>query len=184
MQHTAPGVFRYSLFTHRTQGPIVKSKRTDTYEATSLWACVKCVPTSFLFRGHPVTLAFAVTDYKLQGKTLDELILSIAPRPFLPHLDMRGFYTMTSPVRTRGRLRVLRRPLKRKGGLDSLFKLKHTPELAAWNAGYNEAGDWDPSRPQPAAVVTAKAKAAPAKRRAKAKVTPAKRSMAKNSPGA
>ena len=134
---------------------------------------MKCGPKSFRFHGHPVTLAFAVTDYKLQGKTLDELILSIAPRPFLPHLDMRGFYTMTSRVRTRGRLRVLRRPLKRKGGLDSLFKLKHTPELAAWNAGYNQAGDWDPNRPQPAAA--AKAKAAPAKRRATAKVALANR---------
>ena len=107
-----------------------------------------------------MTLAFAVTDCKLQARTKGELILSIAPRPFPPHLDMKGFYTMESRVRARDRLRVLHRPSQRKGGLDHLFKLKWPPELSAWNAGYDEAGDWDPTlRPQPKPAPAAKAKA-------------------------
>ena len=162
--------------------PIVVSKHTDVYDTSSLWACLKGVLMSCRVRAHSVSLAFAVTDYKLQGQTTEELLLSIAPRPFPPHLDLKGFYVMVSRARTRRRLRLLHRPPRRKGGLDYLFKLKHTPELAAWNAGYNEAGDWDPSRPRPAAAATAKA--APVKRRAKAKITPVKRSMAKCSFGA
>ena len=111
-------------------------------------------------------------------------MLSIAPRPFPPHLDLKGFYVMVSRARTRRRLRLLHRPPRRKGGLDYLGKLKHTPELAAWNAGYNEAGDWDPGRPQPGAAAKARAKATSVGRRAKAKATPAKRSRAKSSLGA
>ena len=127
-----------------------------------------------------MTLAFAVTDYKLQAQTKDKLILSIAPRPFLPHINMKGFHVMVGRVRARDHLRVLHRPAQHKGGLDHLSKLKWPPELAAWNAGYDESGDWDPTQPLPAA--TAKAKATPAKRRAKAKATPAQRTATKKQP--
>ncbi len=89
------------------------------------------MPKTFRVRAHPLTLAFALTDYKLQGKTTEELLLSIAPRPFPPHLDLKGFYVMVSRARTRRRLRLLHRPDRRQGGLEYIFKLKHTPELAA-----------------------------------------------------
>ena len=91
------------------------------------------------------------------------------PRPFPPHLDLKGFYVMVSRARTRRRLRLLHRPARRKGGLDYLFKLKHTRELAAWNQGYNESGDWEPLRPRPSAAGAApKGKAKAAGRRTKA----------------
>ena len=102
------------------------------------------MPKTLRFHKHPVDSAFAVTDFKLQGKTLDELILSIAPRPFLPRLDLKGFYVMVSRVRARTRLRVLHKPPRTKGAFDTLAKMRHTPELAAWNQSYNENGDWDP----------------------------------------
>ena len=174
------------------------SKYTVDHDTHSLWACIKGVPKKIKFRTHAVALAFAVTDYKLQAQTKDELILSIAPRPFPPHLDMKGFYTMESRVRAGDRLRVLHRPSQRKGGLDYLFKLKWQPELAAWNAGYDEAGDWDPTlRPPPKPTPAAKAKAAQAKRatagpkakpvgrtKAKARAKPLKRTMAEVDRGA
>jgi len=135
--------------------PIVTSKHKDDHHTSSLWACMKAVPKKLPFHAHPITLAFAVTDFKLQGKTLDKLILSIAPRPFPPHLDLKGFYVLVSRVRAQSGLRVLHRPSKRKGGLSSLLKLQHSPALAAWNKGYNEDGDWEPLRktatPKPAA---------------------------------
>ena len=126
------------------------SRHTEIYDTASLWACVKGVPKRLRCKNHPLSLAFAVTDFKLQGKTLDELILSIGPRPFPPHLDLKGFYVAVSRVRTRKRLRVLHRPSRQQGGLDHLYKLRHTKELATWNAGYNECGDWEPAR-RPAA---------------------------------
>ena len=57
---------------------------------------------------------------------------------------------MVSRVRSRGGLRVLQRPSKRKGGLSHLLQLKHSVALAAWNAGYDTVGDWDPHREPPA----------------------------------
>jgi hypothetical protein len=90
---------------------------------------------------------------------MDELLLSIAPRPFPPHLDLKGFYVMVSRARTRRRLRVLHRPPRRKGALDHLFKLKHTAELGAWDKGYNASGEWNPARAQPNVAPKAHAKA-------------------------
>jgi len=128
----------------------VKSKHRDVHDTASLYACMKGVPKQVAFHAHPITLSFAVTDFKLQGKTLDELILSITPRPFPPRIDLKSFYVMVSRVRTRAGLRVLHRPPTRAGGLNYLLKLQHTKPLAAWNEGYNDAGDWDPLRTRPA----------------------------------
>ena len=146
------------------QVPIITSKHKDTHDTTSLWACMKGVPKKIAFHAHPITLAFAVTDFKLQGKTLDKLILSIAPRPFPPHLDLKAFYVMVSRVRGRHGLRVLHRPAKHRGGLLHVLKLKHAPALKAWDEGYNESGDWDPLRPRPPPVGEASNERAPRKR--------------------
>jgi len=152
-----------SLVDNAVVVPIVQSKHVDTYDTTSLWACLKGVPKTLRFRPHPVTIAFAVTDFKLQGKTKDELLLSIAPRPFPPHLERKAFYVMVSRVRTRRRLRVLHKPAKAKGGFGNILQMKHTPELAAWNDAYDENGDWEPERAQQRAAP--KVKAPPSERR-------------------
>ena len=89
-----------------------------------------------------LTLAFALTDFKLQGRTLGELILSICQRPFPPHLDLRGLYVFISRVRRRCRLRVLSRPSDEAGGLSFLLKLQHLVELGVWDRGYDPQGDW------------------------------------------
>jgi len=107
---------------------------------------MKNVPKVLHFHSHPITLAFAIADYKLQGKTLAKLIISVAPRPFSPHVDLKGFYVMVSRVRARGNLRLLHRPQKRQGGLNHLRRLHHTAALAAWHDGYNALGDWEPNR--------------------------------------
>ncbi|CAK0867394.1 unnamed protein product [Prorocentrum cordatum] len=105
--------------------PILCSKHPKEHDMTSLFSCVKAMPKNVRHRGHAITFAFAVTDYKLQGKTKDNLILSIAPRPFPPHLDLKGFYVDVSRVRKRSGLRVLRLPPQRMGGLKHLYKLRY-----------------------------------------------------------
>lgn len=122
--------------------PIQISKHTQEMDTTSLFANLKALPKKLRFRSHACTLAFAVTDYKLQGKTKDELIMSIAPRPFPPHLDLKGFYVDVFRVRARRSLRVLHKPPSRLGGLDHLYRLQHTRELSIWNRAYNRQGDW------------------------------------------
>ena len=152
-----------SLLDNAIVVPIVQSKHVETYETTSLWACLANMPKTLRIRPHPVTLAFAVTDFKLQGKTKDELILSIAPRPFPPHMDRKAFYVMVSRVRKRTRLRVLHKPTRAQGGFENLLRMSHTKELAAWNEGYNDNGDWEPERAL--CHATSAAKVPPSKRR-------------------
>jgi len=119
--------------------PVVASKHTDVYDTCSLWACLKAVPKKFRFRPHPVTLAFAVTDYKLQAQTKDELLLSIAPRPFPPQLDLKGLYVMVSRLRTGCRLRVLHRTHRSKGG----FALEAQGLHCSEGEGCRAEAQWD-----------------------------------------
>lgn len=105
---------------------MVKDRKTGVQKLTKK-------PTSGLFlRVHAVTLAFAVTDYKLQGKSLDRLILSLAPRKFHPPFYMHSLYVLLSRVRTRSGLRILSKP----ADWDHLKKLRHEPELEIWERSY------------------------------------------------
>ena len=58
---------------------------------------------------HSCRLAFAMTDFKLQERTLPKLILSICKRPTPPWMELTGFYVLISRVRTIEGLRVLYR---------------------------------------------------------------------------
>ena len=79
--------------------PIVASPDLLEYDTSSLYSTMSNIPRVLKHRGHPLTLAFAMTDFKVQGRTCDYVNLSIAARPFPPHLDMKGFYVMISRVR-------------------------------------------------------------------------------------
>ena len=79
--------------------PILESTASLEYDTCSLFSTMANIPRTLHYRGHPLTLAFALTDFKVQGKTLGYLTLSIAARPFPPHLDLEGFYVMASRVR-------------------------------------------------------------------------------------
>ena len=79
--------------------PVTRSQDLQEYDTGSLYATMENVPRTLRYRGHHTTLAFAITDFKVQGRTVPFVILSIAARPFPPHLDMKGFYVMISRVR-------------------------------------------------------------------------------------
>jgi len=60
------------------------------------------------FRKHPVDLLFAVTYHKLQGVTLDKLILSISKHPnHLLRLALSSLYVGISRVKKLDDIRVL-----------------------------------------------------------------------------
>ena len=66
------------------------------------------MPPKLNVKRHEIDLAFAVTDYKVQGKTLDYIILSIGPRDgLMPHLSLTDVYTLASRVRLGSRLYVV-----------------------------------------------------------------------------
>ena len=123
--------------------PVKVSQHRFQVDTNSLYAILNNVPKSVHYRSHAITLAFAVTDYKLQGKTLDDLILSINPRSLPPHLDLKGFYVLVSRVRKLKGLHLLAPPGTGKRDLRYLFKLVHKKELAIWNGGYDAYGYWD-----------------------------------------
>ena len=92
---------------------------------------------------HSCRLAFAMTDFKLQGRALSKLILSICKRPTPPWMELAGFYVLISRVRTMEGLRVLYRDEQ---GLAHLRTLQWKPQLGAWVQGYDDQGRWSDKR--------------------------------------
>ena len=93
-----------------------------------------------VFRKHPVDLLFAVTYHKLQGLTLDKLILTINkhPNPFL-RLVLSSLYVGISRVHNLSEVRVL--PYTDED-VDYLVKMKFDDLLPAWIKNYTNEGRW------------------------------------------
>ena len=91
-----------------------------------------------VFRKHPVDLLFAVTYHKLQGLTLDKLILTINkhPNPFL-RLVLSSLYVGISRVHNLSEVRVL--PYTDED-VDYLVRMKFDDLLPAWIKNYTNEG--------------------------------------------
>ena len=98
-----------------------------------------------------ITLGFALTDYKLQGKTLKYLILNLTKHSWPPHMDLEGLYVLLSCVKELGHLRLLNGVSKDRSELSYLLNLKHRAELAIWSEGYDDSGRWCPEQAKTAA---------------------------------
>jgi len=81
---------------------------------------------------HSCRLAFAMNDFKLQGRALPKLILSICKRPTPPWMEFAGFHVLISRARTIKGLRVLNRDEQ---GLAHLRALQWKSQLGAWMQG-------------------------------------------------
>ena len=92
------------------------------------------------FRKHPVDLLFAVTYHKLQGLTLDKLILSINKHPnWRLRLVLSSLYVGLSRVHKLDDIRVLDYCDE---DVDYLITLKLDDLLKAWLNNYTEEGRW------------------------------------------
>ena len=132
---------------------VLDSKDQRTHKCRSLYAASAGIPKEVEYLGHKITTNFGSTDYKLQGMTLEKLIMSVAPRPFPPPVDMEGFYVFVSRLTMMAGLRLLSKPKGRKDkqgrcihGFYNLLDLQHPPELRVWYEGVDETGDWDVDR--------------------------------------
>jgi hypothetical protein len=95
-----------------------------------------------VLRDHGVHLAFALTDFKMQGQTLKKIILSLGLKPHPQRQwDMAGLYVCVSRVRRSDCIRTLRPPVGT--NFYYLCKLKHDKTLHVWKEGYTD-GLWDP----------------------------------------
>ena len=89
---------------------------------------------------HPYDLAFALTDYKLQGRTLPKLILSVCHRHRMPWMTLQSFYVLISRVTRMSGLRLLQHD---ETGLHNVLTLMPDKYLYSWERGYDTNGMWN-----------------------------------------
>ena len=160
------------------------SSEADSVELRSLFAAHHNYAETVLVRTHQYSLSFGLTNFKLQGRTLPQLILSLCHRTKTPYMTLAAFYVLVSRVRRFSALRLLYHD---QAGLDKVSWLQHDPYLYAWVRGYDRAnGRWSDAlaasalRDVRAVREAAKARAAEAK---KTKAARAKAARAKVAQG-
>jgi len=121
----------------------VKSERSVAYKTTSVEATRRALPPSLGVRRLEVDLAFALTDFKFQGKTLEYIILSLGNRGGLPCWSLESFYVLFSRVRKGSNIYVLGVDGSNPKSNDHLRKLRHDVTLDLWHKGYTAAGEWN-----------------------------------------
>ena len=119
----------------RSKGKLIPIK----YVASEIDKNNKNIRTTH-YRTHPVDLLFAVTYHKLQGLTLNALVLSINKHPTAKlRLTLPSLYVGASRVHNLDQLRVL--PFW-KEDVEYLTSLKSDPLLKLWFENYTKDGIW------------------------------------------
>ena len=120
--------------------PVLVGNTSVKFNPCSVWAAQMGIPKNLQVKKHQIDLAFAVTDYKVQGKTLEHFIISIGPRNgIMPALTLTDLYVLVSRVRSGNRLYVI--GFDPAVQSDHLRKLKPSSMLAIWEAGYHDSCD-------------------------------------------
>ena len=115
--------------------PVVRSRESEEVQLCGTFQGVIRV------KPHPVDLGFSLTFHKVQGQTLDRVIVDLNDRPFRPAVDFFSLYVAISRVRRGCDIRVL--PLQ-PGQLRRirLLSLQPPEELRLWLSCFNESGEW------------------------------------------
>ena len=143
---------------------LLPSSNVEDADCYSFYSAQQGLAQKVEVRGHPYLLAFALTDYKLQGRTLPKLILSVPKRSRMPWMLLSAFYVLVSRVRELDGLRLLQVDQE---GLDAVAALGSDEYLHAWEQGYGDDGMWSDDRA--AAALTALRERRQAAREAKKK---------------
>ncbi|KAJ8599440.1 hypothetical protein CTAYLR_007447 [Chrysophaeum taylorii] len=117
-----------------------KPVQVDLYSKTAAANNIEATPKA---RCHTHMLAFALADYKLQGRTLPRLVINLPHRKKLPWMTLVAFYVLVSRVTTRAGLRFL---MKDDRAIDALVELRHNAHLHAWLHGYDSNRCWNPEK--------------------------------------
>ena len=120
--------------------PLLLSSDAEEVDCYSVYAAQHAISRRVLIKRHPYDMAFAITDYKLQARTLPKLILSICKRKRMPWMSLQAFYVLISRVTSMSGLRLLQYD---KLGLQSVGKQMPDMYLYAWERGYNPDGIWN-----------------------------------------
>lgn len=96
---------------------------------------------ALLHQSHAVELGFAYTDFKIQGATVEKLILLLMKRPSVPHLTIGSVYVGFTRVKRNEDLRIW--PMKIvDDNIIHLTKLKRSVGLRMWKNNYIN-GRWN-----------------------------------------
>jgi hypothetical protein len=120
--------------------PLLLSSAEDV-DCYSVYAAQHSVSRRVLIKRHPYDMAFAITDFKLQDRTLPKLILSLPKRHELPWMTLQSFYVLILRVPCMAGLRLLQYDRK---GLQSVRTQMPDIYLYAWERGFDDSGLWKP----------------------------------------
>jgi hypothetical protein len=120
--------------------PVLLSPKDESADCYSMYAAQQGIARQVSIKRHSFDLAFALTDYKLQGRTLPKLIISVCKRKRMPWMTLQSFYVLVSRTTTMAGLRLLQYD---NVGLDSLRKQMPDKYLYAWERGYDDNGKWN-----------------------------------------
>ena len=115
--------------------PLFTEGNDSEEDLNSLYAAHEGIAHRVSVKGHGYAIAFAMTDFKLQGRTLPKLIISICDRPRPPYMTLPAFYVLSSRVQSRQGLRLLQLDKK---GLSGVSHLKPSETLHGWEHGYSK----------------------------------------------
>ncbi len=104
-----------------------------------MYAAQQGLPRQLFIKRHPYDLAFALTDFKLQGRTLPKLIISVCKRYRMPWMTMQSFYVLISRTKSMNGLRLLQYD---RVGLEKVRQQMPDMYLYAWERGYDKNGTW------------------------------------------
>ena len=155
--------------------PILLSPNAEDVDCYSLFAAQQGIAQKIRVKCHQYGLAFCLTDFKLQGRTLPKLILSICKRQRLPWMTLASFYVLISRVREAAGLRLLQHDRE---GLALVAELQGDEYLHAWECGYDADGCWDDARAASALRATREAREAAKKAERLRKAEAAREAMA------
>ena len=120
--------------------PVLLSPNAEEVDCFSLFAAQQGIAQKIRVKCHQIGLAFCLTDFKLQGRTLPKLILSICKRKRLPWMTLAAFYVLISRVCKASGLRLLQ---KDRHGLQTVIVLDGDMYLHSWECGYDKDGCWN-----------------------------------------
>ena len=113
--------------------PVLCSVNLHEVDNLSTYAAQQGLAQKLRVKIHQYDFAFALTDYKLQGRTIPRLVLSVCRRHRAPWMYLSAFYVLISRVRELSGLRLL---LNDKDGLQKVAEQESDEYLHAWHRGY------------------------------------------------
>ena len=125
-----------------TKGDKSKEDRVDPVPMIAKHSKIKQGEVTLDRLKHSVELRFSVTFHKIQGQTVDRIILALHPRKSCQLLSMsfEMLYVAMTRVRRASDIRIL---YSSADGLKHLRQLKRPVCFDAWLAAYDKSGTWD-----------------------------------------